>query len=240
MRRTWIVTGASRGIGEAVARAALERGDRVALVAREVSLERAGITGDDALAINEDVTADGAAERIVEATWQAFGTLDVLVNNAGRHLGGRIERLPDADFEGVIATNLVAPFRLCRAALARMSAGAAIVNVGAVVGLRGFPGDSAYGSAKAGLAGLTQVLAIELGSRGITVNCVVPGFTETEMTAAVDDRARERLLERIPIRRPCTREEVAEVVAWVAASRAMTGAIVPVDGGLMAALGSAR
>lgn len=240
MQRTWVVTGASRGIGRAIADAVLEQGDRVVLVARGPAAEPVAPERADAVTISEDVTAPGAPERIVQGAMDAFGRIDVLVNNAGRHRGGRIERLPDADFDSVLETNLVAPFRLAREAIPHMSEGGAIVNVGAVVGLRGFPGDSAYGSAKAGLAGLTQVLAVELAPRGITVNCVIPGFTETEMTAAVDDRARARLLERIPIRRPCRTQEIAEVIRWVAATPAMTGALIPVDGGLMAALGSSR
>jgi 3-oxoacyl-[acyl-carrier protein] reductase len=244
MSRTWIVTGASRGIGAAIAAEAVDCGDVVVLVARSSGADDVATTlrdrGGQVAVVHEDVTAVGAAERIVAAAIEAFGSLDVLVNNAGIHRGGRIERLAEGDFEAVLQANLVAPFRLSRAALARMSAGAAIVNVGAVVGMRGFSGDSPYGSAKAGLAGLTRVLAIEVARRGITVNCVLPGFTETEMTAGVDDRARQRILDRIPIARPCEAYEIAEVVRWVAQSRAMTGAMIPVDGGLMAALGASR
>jgi 3-oxoacyl-[acyl-carrier protein] reductase len=244
MPRTWIITGASRGIGAAIAEVAADAANSVALVARSDAVDELAATigarGGTAIAFREDVTAPGAAERITEAVRRTFGAVDVLVNNAGMHRGGRIERLPDDDFEAVLAANLIAPFRLSRAVVDDMPAGGAIVNIGAVVGLRGFPGDSAYGSAKAGLAGLTQVLAMELAGRGITVNCVIPGFTETEMTAGVDERARQRLLERIPIGRPCTPQEIAEVVRWVADSPSMTGAMIPVDGGLMAALGSAR
>jgi 3-oxoacyl-[acyl-carrier protein] reductase len=244
MPRTWIITGASRGIGAAIAEEAADAGNSVVLVARSDAVDELAAKiearGGRAIAVREDVTADGAAERITEAARAAFGVVDVLVNNAAMHRGGRIERLPDDDFEAVLTANLIAPFRLSRAVVRDMPAGGAVVNIGAVVGLRGFPGDSAYGSAKAGLAGLTQVLAIELGRRGITVNCVVPGFTETEMTAGVDEGARQRLLDRIPIGRPCTPQEVAAVVRWVADSPAMTVALIPVDGGLMAALGSAR
>jgi NAD(P)-dependent dehydrogenase (short-subunit alcohol dehydrogenase family) len=161
----------------------------------------------------------------------------VLVNNAATHRGGRIEKLAEGDFEAVVEANLVAPFRLCRAAVAAMEDGAAIVNVGAVVGFRGFPGDAPYGSAKAGLSGLTLVLAVELARRQITVNLVVPGFTETDMTGALDERARDKIISRIPMRRPALAEDVARVVGWVSDTPYMTGAIVPVDGGLMAALG---
>jgi 3-oxoacyl-[acyl-carrier protein] reductase len=244
MPRAWIITGASRGIGAAIAEEAADSGNSVALVARSDAVDEhtAAIRarGGKAIAIREDVTAPGAAERITEAAREAFGAVDVLVNNAGMHRGGRIERLSDDDFESVLAANLIAPFRLSRAVVRTMASGGAIVNIGAVVGLRGFVGDSPYGSAKAGLIGLTEVLAIELARRGITVNCIVPGFTETEMTARVDAGARRRLLDRIPIGRPCTAREIAAVVRCVADSPSMTGAIITVDGGLMAALGSAR
>jgi 3-oxoacyl-[acyl-carrier protein] reductase len=241
-RPAWIVTGASRGIGAAVARAAAARGAAVVLVARGDALEHVAAelrdAGAAATALREDVTADGAAERIVEAALERHGRIDVLVNNAGIHRGGRIERLAIEDFDAVVAADLGAPFRLCRAAAPRMRDGGAIVNVGSVVGFRGFPGDAPYAAAKMGLAGLTRVLAIELARRGITVNLVVPGFTETELTGALDERARARIDERIPLGRTAAAGEIAEVVAWVALTPYMTGAVVPVDGGLMAALGS--
>ena len=113
-----------------------------------------------------------------------------------------------------------------------MGEGSAIVNIGAVVGRRGFPGDTPYGSAKAGLEGLTTSLAIELARDQITVNVVVPGFTETEMTGELDERAREKIIKGIPLRRPAKADEIAQVVEWVSDSRYMTGSIVHVDGGL--------
>jgi NAD(P)-dependent dehydrogenase (short-subunit alcohol dehydrogenase family) len=238
MTRTWLITGASRGIGAAIARAAVADGDRVALVARSADVEAlAEELGPDAHAIRADLAVDGGAEAAVEAALELVGPPDVLVNNAAVHRGGRLERLLDGDFETVIATDLIAPFRVCRAVLPRMPEGAAVVNIGAVVGFRGFPGDSPYGAAKAGLAGLTTVLAIELAPRRITVNLVVPGFTLTDMTLGLDEQARERIVRRIPLRRTAEPDEIASVVTWVSRTPYMTGAIVPVDGGLMAALG---
>jgi 3-oxoacyl-[acyl-carrier protein] reductase len=119
-----------------------------------------------------------------------------------------------------------------------MEGGGAVVNIGAVVGLRGFPGDSPYGSAKGGLAGLTKVLGVELARDGITVNLVVPGFTDTEMTEGVDDAAKERIVRGIPLRRTAAPVEIARVVHWVADTPYMTGAVIPVDGGLMAGFGT--
>ena len=236
--RRWLITGASRGIGAAIAAAAIERGDSALLVARGEAVDGvAERLGPNAHAARVDLTAPEGPAAAVAAATEKLGGLDVLVNNAAIHRGARIEKLPEGDFEAVVDANLVAPYRLCRAAVQVMEEGASIVNIGAVVGFRGFPGDAPYGSAKAGLAGLTLVLAVELARRRITCNLVVPGFTETEMTGALDDRARERIVTRIPLRRPAEAREVAEVVAWVAATPYMTGAVVPVDGGLSAALG---
>jgi NAD(P)-dependent dehydrogenase (short-subunit alcohol dehydrogenase family) len=192
--------------------------------------------GECALGVPADVGDQAALPGIVRATVERFGSIDVLVNNAGIHRGGRIRELDPEDFAAVLAVDLVAPWALSRLALEHMQRGSAIVNIGAVVGLRGFPGDSAYGSAKGGLAGLTKVLAIELARKGITVNLVVPGFTDTELTANIDARARERIRSVIPLGRGAAAAEIAEVVDWVATTPYMTGAVVPVDGGLMAAM----
>jgi len=236
MARRWLITGASRGIGAAIAAEAVRRGDTALLVARGDAVRSvAAELGAEAAQV--DLSAPGGPAEAVAAAVERLGGVDVLVNNAAIHRGGRIEKLPEGDFEAVVESNLIAPYRLCREAVKVMGEGSSIVNIGAVVGFRGFPGDAPYGSAKAGLAGLTLVLAVELACRRITCNLVVPGFTETEMTGALDERAREKIVTRIPLRRPAEAREIAEVVGWVSASPYMTGAIVPVDGGLSAALG---
>ncbi len=241
MAGTWLITGASRGIGAAIARRAVARGDRAILVARGETVEafanelRSG--GGEASAVRADLTADGAATRIARKAAAAFGEgIDVLVNNAALHIGARIGKLDPADYEAVIEAGLTGPFRLCQSTLPYMSEGAAIVNIGAVVGRRGFPGDTPYGSAKAGLEGLTRSLAIELARDGITANVVVPGFTETEMTGELDERAREKIISGIPLRRAAEADEIAQVVEWVSDSKYMTGSVVHVDGGLGARL----
>lgn len=233
----WVVTGGSRGFGRAVAAQAAAAGARVAIVARgeEVSAVAAEIGG-EAVGLVADVrSADSvdAAMREVAARW---GGIDVLVNNAGLHRGGLVEQIDADDWSEVLATNLSGPFQTIRAALPHMQSGGSIVNVGAVVGFRGFAGDAAYGTSKAGLAGLTQVLAVELARRGIRANLVVPGFVSTDMTAAISERARDRLLERIPLGREGTAEEIAEVIRWVARSTYMTGSVIATDGGLMCSL----
>lgn len=239
MARAWLVTGASRGIGEAIARLAAAEGARLALVARSEAVERiAAELG--AVAIRADLSVDGEPERVAAEAAERLGGLDVIVNNAGIHRGGRIEKLAEDDFESVLKLNLVVPFRLVRAASPQLGDGGAIVNIGAVVGLRGFPGDAPYGAAKAGLWGLTQVLALEFARRKITVNYIAPGFTETELTAAVPKRGRELILSGIPLRRTASPEEVARVVCFVAAQPYMTGAMVPIEGGLLATFGAQR
>lgn len=238
--RRWVVTGATRGIGAAIVRQACAAGDRVAVLARTVdSVAIEADYGDAALAIATDVTDPASMQSAVAQVVEAWGGVDVLVNNAGVHRGGRITSISREAWLEVLSTNLVGAFDAVRVVLPAMPDGAAVVNIGAVVGFRGFPGDTAYSAAKAGLSGLTLALAMELAPRGIRVNLVLPGFTETEMTEGLSERARASIIGRIPLGRPARAGEVAEVVLSVASSTYMTGSIVAVDGGLMAALGSA-
>ncbi len=140
------------------------------------------------------------------------------------------------DWEAVLDTNLSGPFRMVKAALPHIHDGGAIINIGAVVGGLGFPGDAPYGASKNGLKGLTRVMAVELARRNIKVNLVIPGFVITEMTGSISDRARERIEDKIPLSRTGEPEEIADVIFWVAGSSYMTGAMIPVDGGLSCAL----
>jgi NAD(P)-dependent dehydrogenase (short-subunit alcohol dehydrogenase family) len=224
-------------VGLATARIAAARGDRVAVMARSVDRDRLAATlGPASLAIAADVSDPESVAAAVRQVGDAWGGVDVLVNNAGLHRGGKVGRLPLDDWDAVLATNLSGPLHCVRAVLPHMGEGGSIVNVGAVVGFRGFSGDSAYGSSKAGLAGLTRVLAIELAPRLIRVNLFIPGFVITEMTQQIDERAREQLLERIPLRRAGTEDEMAEAIWWIAGSTYMTGSVVAADGGLLSGL----
>lgn len=235
----WLVTGGSRGIGRAVVNRVAAAGDSVASLSRSPSPELAEVA-DRVLQVKADVTDATSLAAGLEAVSEAFGSVDVVVNSAGVHRGGRVETLQREAWDEVLGTNLTGAFEMCKAAVPLLSESSAIVNVGAVVGLRGFPGDVAYGSAKAGLAGLTQVLAVELAPRGIRVNLVVPGFVDTDMTAGLSERARKRVVGTIPAGRTGTADEIAEVVIAVAKSTYMTGATVPVDGGLLATFGGGQ
>ncbi len=235
--RRWVVTGASRGLGLAIARLAASKGDKVALIARGEQADlQAKAIGNNAIGLQADVSDLASAKHACAQVADRWGGIDILVNNAGLHRGGLVASLPQSDWDAVLGTNLSGPFNFVRAALPYMREGSSIVNVGAVVGLRGFSGDVAYGASKAGLVGLTQVLAVELARRGIRVNLVIPGMTSTEMTSSISDRAKAKLVDAIPLGREGTPEELADVVWWVAGSPYMTGSIVSNDGGLLCKL----
>ena len=236
--RVWLITGASRGIGLAAARRALQNGDRVTILARgESVLELAESLGDDCHACRADVADAGAVDSAVASVVERWGRLDVVVNNAGLHRGGKVSKLDPADWQAVLDTNLSGALNVIRAADPHLEAGASIINVGAVVGLRGFPGDVAYGASKAGLAGLTRTLAIEYARRDICVNLLIPGLVLTEMTGALSEKALESMRQIIPLGRYGEAEEIAEMIYSVSRSRYMTGAFIPVDGGLTSSFG---
>ena len=231
-----MVTGGFRGIGRAVVDRALAEGDTVHVLARSVERESwPAAVRDRIRAVAVDVTDPGS---VAAAFAEVGGTVDVLVNSAGVHRGGRVEQLADAAWAEVLATNLTGAFTVVRAARPLLSDGSSIINIGAVVGLRGYPGDVAYGSAKAGLSGLTRTLAMELAPYGVRVNLVVPGFVDTAMTAGLTEASRSAIVEGIPMGRPGRPEEIADVVWAVAGASYMTGATVSVDGGLLASFGA--
>jgi len=236
--RVWLVTGASSGIGLAIARRIVASGDCVALLARGDAIKTlAEELGPNTLACQADISQPDEIEREIESIIAHWGRLDVVVNNAGAHRGGKLEKLDPTDWQFVLDTNLTGALTVCKVASPHLPKGGSIVNIGAVVGFRGFPGDSAYAASKAGLAGLTRALSIELARRGITVNLVIPGLVITEMTSGLSDKAMESMRDKIPMGRYGEPDEIAEVVEWVARSRYMTGAFVPADGGLMSSFG---
>jgi 3-oxoacyl-[acyl-carrier protein] reductase len=238
-----LVTGASRGIGRAIA---------LALAAQGLRVVGTGTTEAGAAAITEalnassapansrgvvlDVNDAPACEALIESIVKQDGGLHALVNNAGITRDQLAMRMKDDDWSAVIETNLHAVFRLCRAAMRPMMKQrfGRIVNITSVVGAMGNAGQANYAAAKAGVAGLTRALARELGSRNITVNCVAPGFITTDMTEALTDAQRQALLSQVPLGRLGTPQDVAAAVAFLASPAAgyITGTQLHVNGGM--------
>jgi len=177
-----------------------------------------------------------ASEGLIEATVKEFGGLHILVNNAGITQDQLAMRMKDDDFDAVIDTNLRAVFRLSRAVLRPMmkARGGRIINITSVVGSTGNPGQANYAAAKAGVAGMARALAREIGSRGITVNCVAPGFIDTDMTKALGADQHTALLAQIPLGRLGSADDVAQAVAFLASPHAayITGTTLHVNGGM--------
>ena len=235
--RVVVVTGASRGIGLAVARACAERGARVALVARGIdTLERvaAELKGARAYAcpVEDAAQVQATVARIVEE----FGAVHGLVNNAGITRDALLLRMSPEEWDEVLRVNLGGVFNFTRAVakgMIRQRFGR-IVNITSVVGQMGNPGQANYAASKAGIIGFTKAVARELASRNVTVNAVSPGFIVTAMTAELDEKAREHLLQQIPMQRLGSPEEVAATVTFLLGDEAayVTGQVVNCDGGM--------
>jgi len=240
--RLALVTGATRGIGKAIASALAASGATVvgtatsddgaaSISAHLQSLSNSG-TG-----VRLDVTDAAATEAALADIQQRFGDVGILVNNAGITRDNLLLRMKDEEWSATIETNLTAVYRLSKAVLRGMmkARNGRIINVGSVVGSSGNAGQANYAAAKAGLIGLTKSLAQEIGSRNITVNCVAPGFIDTDMTRALDAAQRDRLVQQIPLKRLGEPEDVAHAVAFLASPAAayITGATLHVNGGML-------
>lgn len=236
--KTALVTGASGGIGGAIARALHGAGAKVVLTGTRLPALDAlkAELGDRAFVVSADLGDPAAADGLVAAAEQAAGPLDILVNNAGLTRDQLLMRMKDADWDQVIAVNLSAGFRLARAALRGMMRRrwGRIIAITSVVGSTGNPGQANYAAAKAGMAGFTKALAAEVASRGITVNCVAPGFIATAMTDALSEEQRARIAAAVPMGRIGTPQEVAACVLFLASDEAsyVTGTSLHVNGGL--------
>jgi 3-oxoacyl-[acyl-carrier protein] reductase len=233
-----LVTGASGGIGAAIARALHGAGAKVVLAGtRGAVLEAlAAELGERAFVATADLADPGAGDALVKATEAAVGQLDILVNNAGLTRDQLALRMKDEDWQMVIDIDLTAGFRLARAAMRGMMRRrwGRIIGIASVVGVTGNPGQANYAAAKAGMIGMSKALAAEVASRGITVNCVAPGFIATAMTHALTDEQRQRLASVIPMGRIGTPEEVAAPVLFLASDEAryVTGHTLHVNGGM--------
>jgi 3-oxoacyl-[acyl-carrier protein] reductase len=233
-----LVTGASGGIGAAVARVLHAAGATVGLSGTRVDPLQAlaAELGSRAHVLPCDLSDMAAVDGLVKQAGDAMGAFDILVNNAGITRDGLMMRMSDADWDAVIAVNLTASFRLCRAALRPMMRArwGRIVNIGSIVGTGGNPGQANYAAAKAGLVGMSKSLAAEVASRNVTVNTVAPGFIATAMTDKLNDDQKARLMADIPAGRMGTAEEVAAAVLYLASPEAayVTGATLHVNGGM--------
>jgi 3-oxoacyl-[acyl-carrier protein] reductase len=225
-----LVTGGNRGIGRAIAEAFVAAGDQVAIT------HRSGEPPSGVLAVRCDVTDPASVDAAFTEVEKEHGPVEVLVANAGITDDTLLLRMSEEQWSSVIDTNLTGSFRVAKRAakgMLRLRRGR-LIFLSSVVGLLGSAGQVNYAASKAGLVGMSRSLARELGSRGITANVVAPGFVDTDMTASLPEETKARYQEQIPLQRYSTVDEVASAVVWLASEGAasVTGAVIPVDGGL--------
>ncbi|MBR1552504.1 MAG: 3-oxoacyl-[Schwartzia sp.] len=238
-----LVTGASRGIGRAIALRLAAEGAKVALnfagneAAANAVREEIEAAGGEAILVKADVANEAAVQEMVQKTADAFGRIDILVNNAGITRDGLLARMKEEDWDAVLSTNLKGVFLTTKAVTKLMMKQRAgrIVNMASVVGITGNAGQANYSAAKAGVIGFTKTIAKELASRGITANAVAPGFIDTDMTSVLSDKAKEAALSGIPLGRMGTPEDIADAVLFLVSDSAsyITGQVLHVDGGMV-------
>lgn len=237
--KTAVITGAAKGIGRAIAIAFAKKGCNIVLNYRSAvsedlvkEIEDCGVK---CLAVKADVSNFEQAEALIKTAKTEFGSVDVLVNNAGITRDGLIMRMSEKDFDDVINTNLKGAFNTIRHAsniMLKQRQGA-IINISSVVGLMGNVGQANYAASKAGVIGLTKSAARELAARGVTVNAVAPGFITTEMTSVLKEDIQNKMIETIPLKKAGTPEDVAQAVVFLAENRYITGQVLNVDGGMV-------
>ena len=236
-----LVTGATRGIGRAIAQALAEAGATVVGTATTDEgaakiAEALASAGRRGTGIRLDVADAAAVDAALADVEKRFGAIGILVNNAGITRDNLLLRMKDDEWDAVMATNLKPVYRLAKGVLRGMmkARSGRIINIGSVVGTSGNPGQANYAAAKAALVGFTKSLAQEVGSRNITINCIAPGFIDTDMTKALPDAQRAKLLEQIPLGRLGSPEDIAHAVVFLASKEAgyITGATLHVNGGM--------
>jgi len=236
-----LVTGGARGIGRSIVERLAEAGARVTFVdlLEDAAAETVELAGgpERCRFVKADISTTEGAEAAVAQAVEHGGGLDVLVNNAGITRDGLLLRMSDEDWDKVIGVNLTGTFRMTRAAARRLmkSGRGRIINIASVVGLMGNAGQANYAASKGGVIAFTKAVAKELAGRGVTVNAVAPGFIQTDMTAALTEKAAKELGSRIPLGRLGTSSDVADVVVFLASEAAgyVTGQVIPVDGGMV-------
>lgn len=242
MKQTAIVTGGSRGIGRAVAMRLAKDGMNLVInyrgnsAAAEETERLCRELGAEVLLVQGDVSRTEDCEKLAMQAKEAFGRVDVLVNNAGITRDGLLARMTEEDFRAVLDVNLVGPWNMMKAVnrIMMKQRYGRIVNLSSVTGLMGNMGQTNYAAAKAGILGMTKSYAREVASRGITVNAVAPGFIDTDMTEAMPEGAKDKIITGIPMGRTGKPEDVAEAVAFLASEQAgyITGEVLRVDGGM--------
>ena len=237
-----LITGASRGIGAAIAQ---ELGQQGAVVIGTATSENGALAISKTLAesgfkgegLALDVTDPAQVEAVLKTISDKYGDVTLLVNNAGITRDTLLMRMKDEDWDAVISTNLTSVYRMSQAVLRPMMKARTgrIISISSIVGHMGHPGQANYAAAKAGMAGFTKSLAAEVGSRGITVNCIAPGFIDTDMTAELPEALKAKMIERVPVGRLGSVKEIAATVAFLASPHAayITGETIHVNGGML-------
>lgn len=238
-----VVTGASRGIGKAIALKLASLGANIVINYRSSEKEALEVEneikemGVEAISIKADISKLDEVENLIKTSKEKFGTIDIIVNNAGITKDNLILRMKEEDFDNVIDVNLKGVFNCLKSitpVMVRQKKGK-IINISSVVGISGNAGQVNYAASKAGIIGMTKSLAKEIGSRGINVNAVAPGFIDTEMTESLGEKIKEEAKKNIPLKRFGTVQDVAEVVAFLASDESdyITGQVIHVDGGML-------